>query len=170
MSISLDSVRFLLMDDNHHMRAIVATILRSVGVRHVREASDGAEGLEALNSYAADIAICDFKMGPMDGVEFTRTVRQPNSRNTYLPIIMMTGFSDRGRIFEARDAGVTEILAKPITAAGLLSRVDSVIMRPRPFIRTASYFGPCRRRIDGGDFEGVERRGQQQQRQLYASI
>ena len=48
MSASLDSLRFLLMDDNHHMRTIVATILRSVGARHLREASDGAEGLEVL--------------------------------------------------------------------------------------------------------------------------
>ena len=159
MSASLDSLRFLLMDDNHHMRAIVATILRSVGVRHLREASDGAEGLEALESWPADIAIADFKMAPMDGVEFTRNIRRPNGRNTYLPIIMMTGFSDRGRIYEARDAGVTEILAKPITASGLLNRVDSVIMRPRPFIRTEGYFGPCRRRKEGEAPDSIERRG-----------
>ncbi len=159
MAASLDSLRFLLMDDNHHMRAIVATILRSVGVCHLREASDGAEGLDILKSWPADIAIADFKMTPMDGVEFTRNIRQPNGRNAYLPIIMMTGFSDRNRIFEARDAGVTEILAKPITAASLLQRVESVIMQPRPFIRTKTYFGPCRLRKEGEAPEGIERRG-----------
>jgi CheY-like chemotaxis protein len=169
MSASLDSLRFLLMDDNHHMRAIVATILRGVGLRHLREASDGAEGLEVLETWPADIAIADFKMAPMDGVEFTRRVRQPNSRNPYLPIIMMTGFSDRGRIFEARDAGVTEILAKPITASSLLQRIESVIMQPRPFIRTDAYFGPCRRRKEGEAADGVERRGVNA-RQRYAAI
>lgn len=169
MSASLDSLRFLLMDDNHHMRAIVATILRSVGAKHLREAGDGADGLEAMESWPADIAICDFKMAPMDGVEFTRRVRQPNSRNAFLPIIMMTGFSDRSRIFEARDAGVTEILAKPITAASLLQRVESVIVHPRPFIRTKAYFGPCRRRKEGENAEGAERRGLKK-RQRYASI
>ncbi len=169
MSISLESLRFLLMDDNHHMRAIVATILRSVGVRDVREAGDGGEGLEILESWPADIAIADFKMAPMDGVEFTRRLRTPNGRNAYLPVIMMTGFSERSRIFEARDAGVTEILAKPITASSLLQRVESVIMRPRPFIATQSYFGPCRRRTDAAAFDGVERRGQAKL-QRYASI
>lgn len=168
MSASLNSLRFLLMDDNHHMRAIVATILRSVGAKHVLEVSDGAEGIAALDSCPVDIAICDFKMAPMDGVAFTRHVRKPNGRNTYLPIIMMTGFSDRGRIFEARDAGVTEILAKPITAAGLLARVDTVIMKPRPFIRASDYFGPCRRR-NTAPFDGVDRRGQAH-RQRYAAI
>ncbi len=169
MSASLESLRFLLMDDNHHMRAIVATILRSVGVRHLREASDGAEGLEVLDTWQADIAVADFKMAPMDGVEFTRRVRQQSNRNPYLPIIMMTGFSDRGRIYEARDAGVTEILAKPITASGLLNRVESVIMRPRPFTRTNTYFGPCRRRKDDAAPDGVERRADRT-RQRYASI
>jgi CheY-like chemotaxis protein len=169
MAASLDSLRFLLMDDNHHMRAIVATILRSVGVRHLREASDGAEGLDVLETWPADIAIADFKMAPMDGVEFTRRIRQPSGRNAYLPIIMMTGFSDRGRIFEARDAGVTEILAKPITAGSLLQRIESVIMQPRPFIRTDAYFGPCRRRKEGEAADGVERRGVKA-RQRYAAI
>ena len=169
MSASLDSLRFLLVDDNHHMRAIVATILRSVGARYLHEVSDGAEGLEALDRWAIDIAIADFKMTPMDGVEFTRRIRQPNGRNAYLPVIMMTGFSDRGRIFEARDAGVTEILAKPITASSLLQRVESVILQPRPFIRTQSYFGPCRRRKEGEAPAGAERRGQQA-RQRYATI
>ena len=169
MAASLDSLRFLLMDDNHHIRAIVATILRSVGVRHVREASDGAEGLNVLDTWPADIAIADFKMAPMDGVEFTRRIRRPNSRNAYLPIIMMTGFSDRGRIFEARDAGVNEILAKPITASGLLNRVESVILQQRPFIRTEAYFGPCRRRKEGDGPDGVERRGAAA-RQRYATI
>jgi CheY-like chemotaxis protein len=169
MAASLDSLRFLLMDDNHHMRAIVATILRSVGVGHLREASDGAEGLDVLETWPADIAIADFKMAPMDGVEFTRRIRQPSGRNAYLPIIMMTGFSDRGRIFEARDAGVTEILAKPITAGSLLQRIESVIMQPRPFIRTDAYFGPCRRRKEGEAADGVERRGVKA-RQRYAAI
>lgn len=170
MSAALEKLRFLLVDDNQHIRSIVSTILKGVGVRHIREAMDGAEGLQILRDWRTDIAIVDFKMSPLDGVQFTQLVRNaPDSVDPFLPIIMLTGFAERNRVFEARDAGVTEILAKPITAAGLLARIDSVIMRPRPFIRTASYFGPCRRRIDASDFEGAERRGQQQ-RQRYASI
>lgn len=156
MSFSFDALNFLLVDDNQHMRAIVAAILRSSGVRHLREAEDGAEGLESVRQFPPDIAIVDFKMAPMDGVEFVREVRK--GKHAYLPIIMMTGFSDRGRVFEARDAGVTEILAKPITARSLLERVESVVLNPRPFVRTENYFGPCRRRTNGV-YHGEERRG-----------
>ena len=68
------------------------------------------------------------------------------SSASLLPIIMVTGHTERRRIEAARDAGVTELLAKPITAAGLFQRIEEIVHRPRPFVRTANYFGPCRRR------------------------
>ncbi len=60
---------------------------------------------------------------------------------------------------EARDAGVTEFLVKPISAKGLYQRIVSVVMAPRPFIKTATYFGPCRRRTPNPNYGGIERRG-----------
>ena len=49
-------------------------------------------------------------------------------------------------MIEARDSGVTEIIAKPVSLRSLYSRIVAVIERPRPFIRTPDYFGPDRRR------------------------
>ncbi|MCK5912159.1 MAG: response regulator, partial [Caulobacter sp.] len=62
MSAVLEKLRFLLVDDNQHIRAIVSTILKGVGVRHIREAMDGAEALQILRDWQTDIAIVDFKM------------------------------------------------------------------------------------------------------------
>ena len=119
MSGGFESLRVLLVDDNQHMRAIVTTVLAGVGVRQVRETRDGAEALEALRDWPADLAIVDFQMFPVDGVEFTRMVRNaPDSRNPYLPIIMMTGHSEKSRVCDARDAGVTEFVAKPLDRQG----------------------------------------------------
>ena len=47
-----------------------------MGVKQVRETRDGTEALEALRDWPADLALVDFQMSPMDGVEFTRTVRK----------------------------------------------------------------------------------------------
>lgn len=149
MDLGLGALKVLLVDDNQHMRAIVATILKGVGIREVREARDGAEGLQALRDWPADIAIIDFRMEPIDGVEFTRMVRNsPDSKNPYLPIIMMTGFADRPRVCEARDAGVTELVVKPVTARSVIDRISAVVFKPRPFVRTEDYFGPRRFGID----------------------
>ena len=167
MSAALKQLRFLLVDDNHHMRVIVSTILKSVGARQVLEAMDGAEALQILREQQVDIAIVDFKMSPLDGVQFTQLVRQsPDSADPFLPIIMLTGFAERHRVFEARDAGVTEIVVKPVTARSLLDRIDAVIFRPRPFIRTEDYFGPCRRRRDDPRYDGPRRRGDERTLEL----
>jgi CheY-like chemotaxis protein len=159
MSAGFESLRVLLIDDNQHMRAIVTAVLAGVGVKQVRETRDGVEALETLRDWPADLALVDFQMSPMDGVEFTRMVRNaPDSKNPYLPIIMMTGHSEKSRVFEARDAGVTEFVAKPLTAKAVLDRINAVIYRPRPFVRTANYFGPDRRRRDDPNFAGPWRR------------
>lgn len=162
---ALESLHILLVDDNQHMRAITSAILQSAGIRKVREAPDGAAALDALRDYPVDMAIVDFNMFPLDGVEFTRLVRNsPDSANPYLPIIMMTGHSEKSRVTEARDAGVTEFVVKPITAKAILSRIQAVIFKPRPFVKNDTYFGPCRRRTETQNYKGPFRRAGDQAR------
>lgn len=156
---SLQSIHILLVDDNQHMRAITSAILQSAGIRKIREMPDGSAALEALRADVFDVAIVDFNMFPLDGVEFTRLVRNsPDSPNPYLPIIMMTGHSEKSRVVEARDAGVTEFVVKPITAKAILERMNAVIYKPRPFVKTDGYFGPDRRRIAARGYKGPYRR------------
>jgi CheY-like chemotaxis protein len=112
-----------------------------------------------LDDWGADVAIVDFRMDPMDGVTFTERVRRdPGSKNPFLPIIMLTGYAEKGRVLEARDAGVTEMMTKPVTAKALVARLNAVILNPRPFIRTQTYFGPDRRRRQDASYVGLERR------------
>ena len=156
--IDFNKLRFLICDDNAHMRRIVRTLLHSFGGREVYEAEDGATALETFNHHAPDIVICDWQMQILNGLELTHMIRQPGSGNPYVPIIMLTGHSDKRRVMTARDAGVTEFLAKPISAKALYQRIVNVVVSPRPFIRTKTYFGPDRRRNVGGVYIGPERR------------
>ena len=71
---------------------------------------------------------------------------------------VITGHSERWRVMEARDAGVTEFIAKPLTAKAVIDRVNAVIFRPRPFIRTPTFFGPDRRRRADPTYQGPWRR------------
>ena len=59
---------------------------------------------------------------------------------------MLTGHTEKARVTAARDAGITEFLAKPISAKALYQRIVNVVANPRPFIKTKTYFGPDRRR------------------------
>jgi two-component system chemotaxis response regulator CheY len=159
MATGLESLNILLADDNPHMREIVGVLLQNFGITRVRGVNDGGQALEMMRVWKPDLAIVDFKMEPLDGVAFTRAVRsRPDSPNPYLPIIMMTGHSALARVYEARDAGVTEFVVKPVNARTLLDRIMAVIYRPRPFVRASGYFGPDRRRRADPDYKGPMRR------------
>jgi two-component system chemotaxis response regulator CheY len=118
--IDFNRLRFLIIDDNAHMRRILRTLLHGFGTREVYEAEDGAAGLEGFTHYSPDIVITDWAMPIFDGLELTQMIRQPGANtNPYVPIIMLTGHSEKKRVIASRDAGVTEFLAKPITAKSL---------------------------------------------------
>lgn len=143
---TFESLRFVIADDNGHMRQILRAILHALGARTIHDAEDGAKALELIDSYSPDILISDLVMPIIDGVELTRLIRNPKGRTPFLPIIMLTGYTERWRINDARDAGVTEFLAKPISSKALLDRIQMTIDNPRPFVQSKDYFGPCRRR------------------------
>ncbi len=154
----LEDVKFLIVDDNAFMRTIIRRVLSALHAEQVREASDGEDALQIMQTFAADIIILDWEMKPMDGLEFTRKVRlSRDSPNVFTPIVMVSGHSERGRVLAARDAGVNEFVVKPISAKSLFDRIQAVIDRPRPFVRLKSYFGPDRRRKTVGR-GGEERR------------
>jgi len=167
LSSSANTMNILVAEDNGHMRAIIVAVLKGLGFDNIREASNGANALGILREWQPDVAIVDFRMDPVDGVEFTRLVRNAEgSANPYLPIIMLTGHADRARVFEARDAGVTELIVKPVTAQAMIARLNSVIHHPRSFIRSLDYFGPCRRRTANPQYQGPERRMARQELQI----
>jgi two-component system, chemotaxis family, chemotaxis protein CheY len=152
-------LRFLVIDDNAHMRRIVRQLLHGFGSREIFEAEDGAAGLDAVGSHNPDIIITDWDMPVFDGIEFTKSIRQPGGGlNPFVPIIMLSGHSERRRVLEARDSGVTEFLTKPIAAKALYERILSVVLSPRPFIHSKTYFGPDRRRNTAANYSGPERR------------
>jgi CheY-like chemotaxis protein len=162
-----DLLKILLVDDNHHMRVLLGEILKAVGVRHIFEASDGAQALQMMRGNSIDIIMTDLSMQPLDGIDFTRLLRRsPDSPNQMCPVIMITGHSTMARVNEARNAGVNEFLAKPLTARGVVERISQVIDNPRPFVKTETYFGPDRRRRADPNFNGPWRREGDERRKV----
>lgn len=157
--IDFEKLRFVVADDNAHMRRIVRTLLRAFGSREIQETEDGASALEAVENFMPDILITDIKMPIFDGIELTQMIRNPDgSKCPYLPIIMLSAYSERKRVLMARDAGATEFLCKPVSANALYKRIQNVIENPRPFVKVGTYFGPDRRRNGDPTYNGDERR------------
>jgi len=157
--VRFDLLKVLLVDDNQHMRILLNEILRAIGVRHVFEAVDGVEALAVMRQTSIDVVITDLSMGPVDGLHLVQLLRRaPESPNPYTPVIMITGHSTERRVQAARDVGVNEFLAKPVTARAVVDRLTQLIENPRPFVRSSDYFGPDRRRRDNPRHQGPWRR------------
>lgn len=141
------------------MRTMLCEILRAVGVGQIYTAADGAEGLQVMRSHRIDIVMTDLAMAPVDGIDFVRMIRSaPDAAHNMMPVIMITGQLTVARIKDARDAGVNEFIAKPITARAIIERLHQIVDHPRPFIRTKDYFGPDRRRRQDPAYPGPWRR------------
>jgi CheY-like chemotaxis protein len=157
--MALESVSALILDDNAHMRGLVRVILAGFGMRRIEEAHNCNEAINLVAGGDIDIAFVDFKLGGLDGIEFCRRIRfDPNSPSRYLPIVMITAYSERSRVIDAINAGVDEFLVKPVRAVDVANRVNAVVERRRPFVDVSGYFGPDRRRRDDPRYKGPWRR------------
>lgn len=145
--LDLSGISILIVDDNKQMRALIVRILEALHVGMVQEAEDANQALKRMRQAIPDIMLLDHRMDGMTGNELIHYIRNDEkSPHPYLPIIMVSGFGDHESVTKARDAGVTEYLAKPLSVAVLGQRLTAVIENARPFVRTPDFFGPDRRR------------------------
>ncbi len=159
MTYSFASTKILIAEDSKPMLYLLKSVLQSFGVGNIITALDGEEAFAKLCQTNPDLVITDWMMQPCDGVELSRKIRNnPKSPNQYVPIILMTGFTEKKRVISARDAGITEFLAKPFNARDLYKRIYRIIEHPRQFIRCENFFGPDRRRKNSSEYKGKLRR------------
>jgi CheY-like chemotaxis protein len=154
----LSNLSVLIVDDYQPMRIILKHVLHALGIKSIVEASGGEEALTLMKGGNLDIVFADNLMEPMSGVEMVKRIRSGMDQiDPFIPIIMISGHSDLAQIVKARDAGINEFLAKPISAKMVYLRICSVIEHPRSFIKAESFHGPDRRRREAM-IDGEERR------------
>lgn len=159
MTYDLKKASILVVDDMRPMLSLTASLLKIFGFSTIYKAQDADEGFALFCRHSPDIVLTDWLMEPYDGIELTRRIRNdPASPNRFVPVIMMTGYSHKIRVVQARDCGVTEFLVKPFRAKDLYARIEQLIEKPRRFVDAQEFFGPDRRRRRGDGYEGPRRR------------
>ena len=157
MSYDLRNLDVLVVEKHNAMRDIVKRILRELGIKAVRDTPDPELAFASFQANPADLVLTDWAPG-LDGMTFLQRIRKdPASPDPYTPVIVVTANTELRHVFTARDYGMTEYLAKPISAKLIFSRIRSIIERRRLFVRNNSFFGPDRRRR-ALEFDGPNRR------------
>jgi len=122
------NVTFLVVDDFDTMRRITGNQLRQLGARRILEAANGAEALKLLAREPVDVVVSDWNMPVMSGLELLQEVRR-DPRLAGLPFVMVTAEAERARVQQAIEAGVSELLVKPYTAALFGDRLARAMTR-----------------------------------------
>ena len=122
----------LIIDDNNGMRAYLRSILKDK--YNVSEAADGKQGLEKACREVPKLIICDVMMPVMDGLEFTRQLKQ-NMATSHIPVILLTARSLAEQREEGYGTGADSYLTKPFSGSVLLARVDN-LLRSRTMLRS----------------------------------
>ena len=141
------------------MKAILAAVLGAFGFRKLTTATCVEEAKRIFSTELFDLVLCDYRVADGCGLEFVRWLRQLDRRpEALIPVIMISAHSQRSRILDAVSAGVDEFLVKPVRPVYIARRIDACAFRRRNFIRSATYFGPDRRRHDIVGYSGPRRR------------
>jgi two-component system chemotaxis response regulator CheY len=116
-------VRALVLDDSRAMRMVLVRILRDRGW-DVIEAGDGQEGLDVIRAGPApELALIDWNMPVMNGLEFIRAVRKDPALED-MTLVMVTTESEHSQVVRALAAGAHEYVFKPFTAEALLGKLS----------------------------------------------
>lgn len=164
MSLKIEIVSVLVLDDHRFMQQVMRLILNGLGIRKVVCVETVDEALEKLATESFDIVIADYMLGGKTGAEFTRLARTSRSGgDRFIPIIACTADTTPKTIQELRDAGADEILGKPVSAQALWAKMTAVVNARRKFVSTPEFFGPDRRRRNTEAPGGAERRAGDQE-------
>ncbi len=145
----LGKLYVLVADRDHRTASLVQRLLFSFGFRHMDVTTNGESALALLKSRSYDIIITEWNMIPLDGVGLVKAIRGAKAEDRMprdIPILMLTAQADLNSVESARDAGITEFVAKPFSAKTISNRIIQIIDNPRAFVEAPEFIGPCRRR------------------------
>ena len=160
MPYDLSTAKILIVEDMQPMLTLTISLLKMFGFQNIHGAKGVTEGYNLFCQHDHDLVVTDWLMEPYDGLDLIKMIRKDKkSPNVFVPILLMTGYSDQPRVELARDMGVTEFLIKPFSARDMYARIVQIIEKPRQFVDTTDFFGPDRRRRRFFEFNGVDKRG-----------
>lgn len=152
-----ERMTILAVEPHSIVRRQLHGILEQLGIGTILAAETVSDGLRLIGERDIDALFVDWS-NQTDALDMLIRLRGPGSPNPFLPAIVVTAHCDRDHVRQARNAGATEYLLKPIAQQSVAARLRAVTRHPRRFVDCADFFGPDRRRHTCRDLDGPDRR------------
>ncbi len=158
-SYDFSRLAILVIDEGALMRELMRDILRELNIREVTDVSTIETAYELLCKRPYDLLFVNWSP-ECDALALLKRVRQDKkSPAPLIPAIVMSAYTEMGRVAAARDAGANAFLAKPVSARDIYDHLAAVVEAKLAFVRTGRYAGPDRRHLRHKEaYSGPERR------------
>jgi len=157
--LNLSKISVLVVDRNSYSRALISQALRGFGIQHILTCDSGAAAQSYLLESAIDLCLIEAELSDMTGPDLIRAIRRlPKEPQRFVPIIMLSGYTQFRMLSMARDAGANLVLKKPVSPQALFDRIGWLGRTKRAYIETANYIGPDRRFRDVDPPDGAYKR------------
>ncbi|MEH7109681.1 ANTAR domain-containing response regulator [Bacillus sp. JJ1764] len=123
------SYRIMIVDDDPITRMDLREMLNGEGYQVIKECKNGEEAVEYSMRLKPDLMIMDVKMPVLNGIKAARIIRQKLDT----AILLLTAYSQRELIEDAKESGITAYLVKPVTEADLIPAIEIAISQKRKF-------------------------------------
>lgn len=120
-------MRILIVDDMSTMRRIVKNIFKQLGFANLEEAENGKEALDKLKAGKFDLVVSDWNMPVMAGIELLKNIRA-DAALMHIPVLMLTAEAQKDNLLEAIQAGVSNYIVKPFSAATVKEKLDKIFL------------------------------------------
>lgn len=159
MNADFKYMKVLVVEDDEHVANIIKVVLMAFCVEQVHVCTNYDDAVDYIKDHPLHCVFVDYMMLPVGGIKLINYIRWYDEPDVAkLPIILCTVYTDLEKVIEARDAGVSEILAKPITPMSIFHKTVAAVHKPRPFVTSPTFKGPDRRRRNLPWVGKVERR------------
>ncbi len=127
--IDIKNMSILIVDDMKSMRLTIRKMLQNLNIgKTLKFAENGREGMEVLSKTKCDLAILDWNMPIMNGIEMLERIREDKVLRD-MPVIMVTAESERDVVSEVAETEVNAYLLKPLTLAALDNKIKAVVKK-----------------------------------------
>ncbi|MEX0299710.1 MAG: hypothetical protein AB3N28_11625 [Kordiimonas sp.] len=156
--VNYEAMQVLVAISNKQLAEYVWHFLKDNGAHNVQVVHHSRDAVMRMTSTLFTHFILGHHLDDAGGPDFTRFIRMCEGPVSEAPVLMIMSNPSTGKVVECRDSGVNEVMVTPITGKLLEMRLHHMAVRPKKFIRSATYIGPDRRRPNAPLFEGVDKR------------
>lgn len=157
--LDVTKLQYLVIDGDASHTSTVRIALNQFGCRNIIFANTLQKAVEAIQAAHIDLVIFTLRLCDENGWKFVDWARNPKlNPRAGLPILGLLHPEDNGALQMAVRHGINYVLLTPVSSARLGDRIEKTLTTKLKMTRTATYFGPDRRRLPDAEYMGQDRR------------